>query len=422
MTLGEELPPTDERILWMIRSGMVDAEIAARLNIPTAEVKQRIEQLARKYGVREREGLRTSTLSTPERGATQRSRAIVFTRRFVPYAVAGVLCAAIGAAVAIVCNLAPPDVTPATSSAGSPKQQPTSTPETVAIDGREWVAAGRIIAPFGGFQPVASTSQREEITVVTLLRESLIRPAESWYVSPANGDAFGGSAVGLPLVLTFIPWGASGLVVIEDGMVAYSRDGNPVQLMLTATERMAGRSHPVLVVPDGSIFIDPRPSRADVPVDYNTGEALNLGLAVLVGNLGPAAHGTATNWCDHEPACRAVLVIPSAEELLAPSAGNIACPDGKFSPGQVLTFENTPFNLHFQRIVMGVNGVAAGELRCLANGTVGSGAPMLDGGSRYRLDATDFAGTPVSVVVDGNGNVWAGEIKPRLGCPCRSGN
>ena len=73
-------------------------------------------------------------------------------------------------------------------------------------------------------------------------------------------------------------------------------------------------------------------------------------------------------------------------------------------------------------VICAVNGVAAGDLRCLVQGAVRNGVPMLDTGPRYELDATDLAGNPISVVIDWNGNLWAGQIKPKFGCPCRPSN
>lgn len=98
------------------------------------------------------------------------------------------------------------------------------------------------------------------------------------------------------------------------------------------------------------------------------------------------------------------------------------CPDQDFSPVSVLTFESVPFRFHFRRIVTAVNGVSPGDVRCLTNGSVGNGAPMLEAGPRYQIDATDLAGNPVPVAIDRNGNLWAGQIEPKFGCPCRSGS
>lgn len=408
----------------MLRAGMVDAEIAARLNISTTDVKVRIERLARHYGVEGREGLRASSLLDREVPAGRgRSRARILTRRFAPYLAVGLVCAVLGAALARAFDSSPAAAPAATATVAPAMVQPTAAPQTVTIGGRDWVAAGRFFfAGYSGDAPVAEVSSREEFAVVTLANDGFVRPGDQWTTTPANGGGFGGSIAGLSVVIWIRATEFSRTVVLPDAIaVAGVGPGQP-RVIVEATERVTGRAHPVLVNAAGEVFIDPRPARDDVPIDYDTGEALNLGSAMLVGNLGPAARGAATNRCVDEPACRAVVVSTGTRELLTPSAGSITCPDPAFSPVKVLTFESVPFTVHFRRIDMAVNGMVAGDLRCLVDGAVRNGVPMLDMGPRYQIDATDLAGNPVSVVVDWNGNLWAGDIKPKFGCPCRPSN
>lgn len=319
-----------------------------------------------------------------------------------------------------------PETPPATATTGPTAVQAAATTESVRIDGREWVAVGQFFfAGNAGFAPVAEVSLREEFTVVTLAREGFVRPVRSsdWNITTSYGGGFAGSAGGVPVVISIFPTESSRTVILPDAIaVATKNSAESPQVIVEVNEHLSGRSHPVLVQTDGSIFVDSHPSRDDVPIDYNTGEALDVSHATLVGNLGPAARGVATNWCIDEPACRAVLASSGAAELLAPSGGSIACPDPAFSPVKVMTFENGAFKLHFKRINMSVNGVAAGDLRCLTNGPIGNGAPMLEAGPRYEVEATNLAGALVSIAIDRNGNVWAGDIKPKFGCPCRSGN
>jgi DNA-binding CsgD family transcriptional regulator len=52
------LSPSEEMMLEWIRDGLVDAEIAVRLGISNQDVKERIERLASRMGVRDRDALR----------------------------------------------------------------------------------------------------------------------------------------------------------------------------------------------------------------------------------------------------------------------------------------------------------------------------------------------------------------------------
>ncbi|MGE3076303.1 MAG: helix-turn-helix transcriptional regulator [Dehalococcoidia bacterium] len=61
------LTPSEEMMLGWIRDGLVDAEIAVRLGISNHEVKERIERLTSRLGVRNRDGLRNgASSSAPE--------------------------------------------------------------------------------------------------------------------------------------------------------------------------------------------------------------------------------------------------------------------------------------------------------------------------------------------------------------------
>lgn len=435
MAAGDATQSTDEQILWMVRAGMVDAEIAARLNIPTGDVKQRIERLAKRHGVDGREGLRASSLLLPDKSA-QRSRSDTFLRRFGSYAVVGVVCAVLGAAV--VSAVDPRGTPGAPKSAPEPAATPTTAPPaasrpTVVINGASMVDAGRFVYSKRTLTPVFDVSERAGFVVLSLQPGAyLTGDGDIQWVPSSQSGKFQLQVAGETLDLVFLAANDStGVQETSTEVAVFTRDDDlPAELMLWAHDR-GGVLHSVHVDSAGELFVSVEPIAPEIAIESSTGEALELGGTTSRGRIRPAAMARPANWCLPFPTCVSTFDYPI--DLQTPVAGEVTCPDrafdaSSFAPGpprvvqgQVLTLRATGYTLHFLRRAFSVNGIAPGDLLCPDATRVDVGDPLLAPGN-YTLIATGIDGQPTDVAIDGNLAIHVGPITPKFGCPCLWGD
>ncbi len=433
------LTPPEEQLLALIRDGRVDAEIAVRLAISNAEVKERIERLAAKLGVRDRAALRDGVadeaLAAGAAPAPVRQR---WRRVRIPAAVAmGIVIGAAVTAVALhdggsseadrarelifqtaISNPVLRDRALQTALAGtaatpSPTHAPTPPAPTVVINGEPMVRLGQIIRTIEG--EVTTSSQREAATVLTFKGLAIVS-FNTGYIRPvSNGAAYGEAMVGSSLIAIYVYPGTqdTALAGVTDGEAAYSRGGGPPSLLVWATETRGVarnttglRSYHAVVDSSGVLFVSTEPIPTSLAIEQNTGESLDLSRAARVGVM-PAMidRSVQATVCLDAPVCYAYGV----SDFAAPSDGTIRC-----SSGGQLEFDPEASGV---RIIIGPSGVARNPGCPAVPLQVRAGDPVVAPG-QYRLTAISVEGLPLSVALAGDGTLYAGDIRPKVGCPC----
>lgn len=235
------LTPSDELILDWLRSGLVDAEIAVRLGISNAEVKDRVERLVSRMGVRHREDLRwnrqpTRTAAKPGEDSPKCAEPVVEPRRAWKPGPAVMLVVAVAGAAGMVwygfkgrsptdedfpsedlaveldalglaeliesgaVHLAPTAAERFNGLALVPTATPTRTPTTVLRTGEPMLDAGRVFVVDGQASAISSTEETERGLQVTLSGQGIFRfenTTVAWIPQPSGpGERNFGARIG----------------------------------------------------------------------------------------------------------------------------------------------------------------------------------------------------------------------------------
>jgi DNA-binding CsgD family transcriptional regulator len=432
-----ELTPPEEQLLALIREGRVDAEIAVRLGITNRDVKERIERLVAKLGVRDRAELRDATPDEdqpapalppgPDRTAAPVPRMWL--------AGAGLLGLAVGVALTwfamretgetvtladFFANNSPVAIESAgdrSAAVGSPTA--TATTRSTTIAGRTMLDLGQMFARPGNPGVVTNSDAREDLLVVELVGSAVIRlasPSVEWRRTGGGLLSLNLTAkvAGLDVALFFqVADGTEFLLGAQDSVGIYAKGSARPQLVVWAEGGPPGGTGPLhLDVTDlGNLLLSFAPMPRDLVVLYDTGEALDLSGALRLGTVPVRASSLPDrNQCDRETGTCRVSVISLAGPLVAPVDGVLTCrADGAaelVAAEFVLTFEATGTGRRACSPV-GRRNVRAGDFADLPVGLI----------SAYALD-----GTPLSAVAAKDGTLYVGVIRPKYGCPCRHGS
>jgi DNA-binding CsgD family transcriptional regulator len=426
-----ELTPPEEQLLALIREGRVDAEIAVRLGITNRDVKERVERLVAKLGVRDRAELREETAETKLDPVPSAEPAPL-----LPSAPRWSLVAAVLVGLLIGVGLtwmamrgsggsssvlpAGEEVFPSvTIRLGSPLPSPTATPRSTIIAGRTMLDLGPLFARPGNPGVVASSEAREDLLVVELAGPAVIRlsfPSVEWRRTGGGLLALNLTAKveGLDVALFFQAVDETEFLPgAQDSVGIYSKGSGRPQLVVWARGGPPGATRPLhLEASDlGNLLLSFAPISPHFAVLYDSGEALDLSRAERLGNV-PIRPSSLPdkNECDRDTGICRVSVISSAGPLLAPVSGVLACrADGvaELATAEfVLTFEDTGAARGACSPV-GRRNVPAGDYAGLPFGVIAA----------YALD-----GSPLSAVAAEDGTLYVGVIHPKYGCPCRHGS
>jgi DNA-binding CsgD family transcriptional regulator len=420
-----QLTPPEEQLLALIREGRVDAEIAVRLGITNRDVKERIERLAAKLGVRDRAELRDEA-GEAEPGPLwldERVRPLPSQPRW-PLAVAGLAGLLIGAGAMWLAMRGPADsgtgppsseeVFPSvTVRLGGPLPNPTATARSTTIAGRTMLDAGQLFLINEHVGGVTSEDTREDLIVITLDDAGVFRfdgGAMKWTLFGSSRKSLGlaGDLNGETVTLTFSAVGETWFLFGGDDSVGvYASDGSEprVAAWVSAPDSLSRRYH-VEVGFDGHLYISARPLSLDLPVAFDTGETFDVSGLTYPYVATIASGGDHLTFCERDRlvACQAFV----ANMDRAPATGRVSC-----SPDGVLELEGEAFTLRFEDpegpgcVAMPSRSVVVGQNFSFSAGVV--------------ITAVAPDGSPLSVVVSHNGTLFIGRFAPTYGCPCRTG-
>lgn len=433
------LTPPEEQLLALIRDGRVDAEIAVRLAISNAEVKERIERLVAKLGVRDRAALRngpTIELAATESGpvaAPSRWSVGPWVDRRLPVALA--MGAVIGIAATwfalrdegasdadrarslLLQRLASEPSLQVLMTTPTPSASSTPTARTTTIGGRVMLDAGQLFNRPGHPVAVAESEARESLLIVTLNDASTFvfdngtiewHLQDAMFANPLFNPAFGGRLGDVALTLHLLPANSETRFLPGDAnsLGIYSAGPSPPAVALWVD------GHHAEVGVDGHLYIDAERSPALLVIAEDTGELLDVSRATRLGNISGA-------WtrCGYEtPACD-VIARPTAGPERALASGRLVCrPDG------VLELETTTFVLELDRLSNSFPAPSTCEGFSTTAIEVAAGDVLRNAAYAYQIQAVTRDGAPLSIVVAGDGTLYVGDIPRKFGCPCRGGN
>ena len=429
----------------MVRAGIVDAEIAVRLGLSTAEVKQRIEQMARRHGVGGREGLKRV-----EARPASAEPADAPTLKLPVRAVAAVAAAlAIGLGVGMLVGRENSEggteisvgATPTARAVQGigltevPPPKETRLPETVyeivVVGGRRMINTGQFFrSPYGPSTSwMTSVVTREALTFVALNGHGLADPGGhiKWESNSAS-TVYTASLAGRRVDLYFAP-GNESTRILKAGavMTVYSVEvGEPPVIAAWAAEQFGTARLAVSFNAAGELLVALEPLASSLAVEHSTGEALDLSKTQRVGVAAVEGSFAASMHCNERAACVTSFNV-SNPGLLGPASGTLICPDPDSPPldydsqpgeNQTLTLDVGDFRLHYYRLVQPINDINPGDILC-GNTAVTTGDVMSLSGGPYVVSASDAAGNPLDLVISGDGVMHVGDIEPGIGCPCR---
>ncbi len=331
--VGADLTLQEQQLLDLIREGKVDAEIAVRLGISNAEVKVRIERLMWRQGARTRAELRNpppegQTLAEDDRAPAPSSSAPSATRWRVSTAVLGVMVAALTTLVLVLWNDRDAPAIPAIALPTPPPSvpfTPTATVRPAVIAGREMYDAGQLFVQ-GYNLLTARPSNRESLIVVQLGQAATIRYGEA----PVEWRREGGGPQALTLsgrvgsrnvlLFLFAQDGTQFLFGDDDSVGVFSQTNEGPSLVMWVQAPEGPAHYHAELLPDGHLYIEADGIPATAPVAYDTGELLDLTMAVPVGDSTLADHWILCGHGDGAP-CTSLL----RGDFVPLAAGSLAC-------------------------------------------------------------------------------------------------
>ncbi|MGE0598586.1 MAG: hypothetical protein AB7J35_02005 [Dehalococcoidia bacterium] len=417
---ANSLSPSEEQLLILIREGRVDAEIAIRMGISNAEVKDRTVRLANKLGVRDKAGLRELKIRTPSGEAEDHLDRDLHTA-LLRWRIAAMVLAAIAVGLGTLLVLdrgshegsqISPETGPTDTASALATLTPTPLPSSTMIAGREMYDAGPLFVQRLDPNPI-SPSNRESLIVVALGGPAVIRYADDsvhWRFQAGGPQSLslsgnvGGSNVLLNIVAQA---GTQFLYGDDDSVGVFSRDDSSPTVVLWVQVPEGPAYYHAEVSSDGHLYVAADSLAANLPVAYDTGELLMLSNALPLGDTVQGDH-----WilCGEGPFCSSLLrgdFIPLARGTLTcdQDEGTLTfISEGESGATMVLADARTPNALRCRDAVRGVVG----------------GEPLGYPGV-YLVSALARDGSLASVLITRNGVVYISFDAAKVGCPCREG-
>jgi DNA-binding CsgD family transcriptional regulator len=457
------LTPADEHLVAYIREGLYDAEIAVRLGITNRDVKERVERLVTKLGVRDRAELRRAAPRPAEPGPPAEERPLpdeLALRRPArgPVYPALFVVAFLAVAMFVMFTFLWPAKGSLPAAAGpSPVvplpvaiPAPSVVVPTVRIAGRDMIYLGRLLGPPPA-EAGTRAEAREDLLVVdipaeatvhlgTLLFARMVRasPDEATIELSVNGGPFylyvqaaapaylafgGGANEALIAVGRNRDPAAPGAPPGSPGVVAGPEDRRGMVLWAPAGKDLEGSPRHLELTATGELYAESASRSAEATV-FATGEALDLSMAERVGYAPVGGPRNVVNECRQSAPCQTFVYADGPAEPGAtyelPANGRFTCrEDG------VLQLELASFRLFFHQVDgagKDTSACSTAEENTQADGRVQPVHAAISSSTHYRITAETLAGAVLSVVVGGDRTIYVGAMTPRFGCPCRSGN
>jgi hypothetical protein len=405
-----ETSETDRLLAEWVRAGMQPAEMAVRLGLPVADVRERVRRL----------GVVDDPVSASGTHGRRRTRLPAIMASLV-VAVATVV--AIGwfvrdgsgasKAPATVAAAVGNSNTAATPTAGT-AVHPTATPTALAVR-----RVGEFATPMydlGVFLRTVSNSTTRDAVFYSAMREG----DELYQYSPAVAwESSGGG----PHAMTWIAKVAEtqitlNIEVTEGGFTwfrgteqptrdAYALSGTSsgqAALLLEAFETQTGHPRAVTVDLDGHLLIGMTALRQDNPGQRSVGTAIDFSAAEATALTDAVDYA---NTCQ-EGLCTATVAI--AGPLRAPVGGTVSCVGG------AVLIDTPSFRLAIRQV-----GSRNSEPCELTQFEAAAGDKILYGtpnGGYYSFTGLTEPGSLIPTAVSEDGTLFIGKIVPTEGCPC----
>lgn len=382
-----ELTPTEEAILSLSNEGKSDAEIAVRLGLTVPQLRERRERLL---------AYTPMPRAIPAQPPAVAPRQDLPRRRPPRWALlAGGAFVAAWLVFGIYLRATESSVTP-----------------TVQAD-PAMAALGRVILTPRG--EAIAVDQRPAMTVLAVPEGTRIRSFDTraWSESfaPNSLDLYG-NVDSAWVRLHFVAEDGASLVQMHDGGVAVTRvpgHGGELHLFVDGHTN-SGEARTVAADAGGRVQVARTSLPPEAVINWTTGEVLDVSGAVRLGKLSP---GWGSTHCALLQFCFADWV-PQSAGLPAPFIGNVRCAgDGSMRLDDLAS----GYTVRVQRLGERCGSsefVPAGQLPATAM----AGSPVASAGGIYFLTALESDSKPASIAVAGDGTIYAGDIRPKIGCPC----
>jgi hypothetical protein len=287
----------------------------------------------------------------------------------------------------------------------------------LTLDGMDAMDLGQLVAvPGHVFDAVLNVDRRETLAVVTLAGGGLVHLQGPYLRIVRNGSSiYAEITVRMPLVAVFVSPADRNtqLIPTDEGFAVYAKGDALPRLLVWATETRGVaqytrglRSFHTTVTSSGELLVSLNPVSPALAINGRTGESLDLSHAGRIGVLPPLLGSTL---CEASEAC---TVAWSGAPLPAPFDGITRCTSDS-------AFEYDDPSSGIRLIFATFNGSPGPA--CPPSPQALHTGDLL-GSGWFTLRATDATGRPVGLAVAGDGSLHAGEIVPKVGCPCFSFN
>ncbi|HML99209.1 MAG TPA: helix-turn-helix transcriptional regulator [Tepidiformaceae bacterium] len=415
--LENNLSASEQRALTYIRDGLVDAEIAVRLGISTAEVRELIARLQRK--------LRVSSRSELRRVQPPLSHGRLVSKTFVKglaVALIALASASIGLAMGLVLQGFCSSEEGGTSATATPASESAS--RVVAeFNGHRMEDAGRLFDPAGGQLFISRSSDRAAATAVWLGVPGFIdlnAGKVQWRV--VEGGILEGLLGERRIQLRISPVGETRAVYGSEQIALHTTNASdPQPVVLLAASGSDGEPLAVHVDREGRLFIAIDPLPPSAILETGTGEQLKVSGSQVVGRLpgrsGPGRYGTK---CLGMDACAVSML--TTDGFRAPFAGDIKCEIAAPAPpiqvegataGQALALTGDFGTL----VLWHVSYRGEPHPPCTEETRVSQGQILLPAGY-YLLTAQLLSGEQLDVGLTLNGSLVVGRFGWEQRCPC----
>ena len=391
-------------MLELVQAGVPNAEIAVRLGVSVNTVRYHVSNLLAKAGVEDRREL---ARWKPKAERLERRGWALFGSWNLLAVVGGAGLVVFAAAAFLPRSENGEEPAFATAAVSTPPP-----PRSTVIGGRTMLDAGPLFATTDGSSGVKTTEARESLVVAELAQPGVslvLNGAILWNLlgAPA-GVMLGRTELGptkVSLEMRPATDDTTFLSSSAESAEVRGRNGGSPAVIVWANGRHAE------IGADGHLYVEAIPIANDAVVAYDTGERLDVSRATRLGPLDKAWTLCASP--ETEPCF--VIAYVGGGPVLAPLAGVFRCrPDG------LDELSGLALRLAFRHL-------QAGSADRPCDLTEGAPRDVLAGDAlfpSYHTLVRAFAadGHPVSLVVAGDGTLYAGDIPRRFGCPCRPGN
>jgi len=472
---GGEWRPTGQqrRVLDLLAQGKTNAEIALALGITPDGAKWHVGQLLRETGLEDRRALADWWRREKERRQGARLPAFAWTSRGRAWLFAGALTAAglallfadllgtttdspaaLGSVPHAVISLEPrstasaPSPTPwpdedvkalaaqmqPPSSCEPPAQQDFRIVSSQELESQGLIAVGKLA--FTGHCPLY-VANRADRALAWLGGGGYLRvdSGQSYVLGLCCAHArfhLGGEDYALTIYSPYPAAGdlPAGLKAIGPGLLEVQRDGHEGGYVMLEVRKQVeaspgpvslGSDHRAALSSDGYLFLDIRPLPDSLARNSLTGEAIPLSGLRRIGTLpllrreaGGASYDVPIrNDCYERDGRACSIQYDAGGAIPSPVAGLLKCRAGN---------GETYHELDAGDLVLRLDAFGGYKFEgdCVDR-PISSGEP-LPHATFFSIEASYSDGLRLSLVVTRGGDVYAGEYRPRLGCPCEPRN